>query len=123
MEGSVWKWTASFTWRERERVGQRQSNNLIVVACIICCPCNHGKFTQQPTGKQLFLSNKAGLEELLLAAAEAEEAAGGAIAISEELFIGEALPDDFEEYDSANDSDYVAEDGSEADIEDEDFDD
>lgn len=81
----------------------------------------------KPTGKQLFLSNRAGLEELLLAAAEAEESAGGAVAVSEDLFKGDELPDEFEEYDSAaDDSDYVAgeeeEEFEEEDFEDEDDD-
>jgi hypothetical protein len=56
----------------------------------------------------LFLSDKAGLEEILLAAAEAEDAAHRSVAVTEGLFTGDDIPDNFlDDYDSAEDSDYV----------------
>ena len=72
--------------------------------------------TERPTGKQLFLSNKAGMEEALLLAAEQDDAT---VEISEDLFVGgefdlddfsddddeEYVPGDDEEYEDGDDDD------------------
>ena len=56
----------------------------------------------QPSGKQLFLSDRAGLEEAILAAAEGE---AGDVAVNEDLFL--------EEYDEEGDGDEEEEEGEE----------
>ena len=89
--------------------------------------------TTQPTGKQLFLSNRAGLEEAFIIAAEKDEvmsaemvealsgggklrADTGAIDVSESLFL--------EEIDSDGDEDYIgSDDESESEGDDADYDD
>ena len=61
----------------------------------------------------MFVSNRAGMAEALMLAAELEDAAQAELEISDDLFVGgDELLGDLEDYDSTgDDSDYIDEEG------------
>ena len=64
---------------------------------------------KKPTGKELFLTNKAGMEEAILAAAAAEGSRGGGgvdVEVDQELFADDLENLDLEDF-SSDDDDYV----------------